>query len=74
MIIDRFEDFYFYKATVSELIPYFSNITNGYLFDVALTFTGKHTEQVFTSVLKVNGYTNSSVISDVTFDNSGLVF
>ena len=74
MIIDRIDDFCFYEASVSELIPYFSEITDGYLFDVALTFTGGHTEQVFTSVLKVNGYTNSSVISDVTFDNSGLVF
>ena len=74
MIIDRIDDFCFYEASVSELIPYFSEITDGYLFDVALTFTGEHTEQVFTSVLKVNGYTNSSVISDVQFDNSGLVF
>ena len=74
MIIDRIDDFCFYEASVSELIPYFSDITDGYLFDVALTFTGEHTEQVFSSVLKVNGYTNSSVISDVTFDNSGLVF
>ena len=61
-------------GSVSELIPYFSEITDGYLFDVTLTFTGEHTEQVFSSVLKVNGYTNSSVISDVQFDNSGLVF
>ena len=74
MIIDRIDDFCFYEASVSELIPYFSEITDGYLFDVTLTFTGEHTEQVFSSVLKVNGYTNSSVISDVTFDNSGLVF
>ena len=74
MIIDRIDDFCFYEASVSELIPYFSEITDGYLFDVALTFTGEHTEQVFSSVLKVNGYTNSSVISDVQFDNSGLVF
>ena len=74
MIIDRIDDFCFYEASVSELIPYFSEITDGYLFDVTLTFTGEHTEQVFTSVLKVNGYTNSSAISDVTFDNSGLVF
>ena len=74
MIIDRIDDFCFYEASVSDLIPYFSNVTNGYLFDVALTFTGEHTEQVFSSVLKVNGYTNSSVISDVQFDNSGLIF
>ena len=74
MIIDRIDDFCFYEASVSELIPYFSEITDGYLFDVALTFTGEHTEQVFSSVLKVNGYTNSSVISDVQFDNSGLIF
>ena len=74
MIIDRIDDFCFYEASVSELIPYFSEITDGYLFDVTLTFTGEHTEQVFTSVIKVNGYTNSSVISDVQFDNSGLVF
>ena len=74
MIIDRIDDFCFYEASVSELIPYFSEITDGYLFDVTLTFTGEHTEQVFTSVLKVNGYTNSSAISDVTFDSSGLIF
>lgn len=74
MIIDRIDDFCFYEASVSELIPYFSDITDGYLFDVTLTFTGEHTEQVFSSVLNVNGYTNSSVISDVQFDNSGLVF
>ena len=74
MIIDRIDDFCFYEASVSELIPYFSEITDGYLFDVTLTFTGEHTEQVFTSVLKVNGYTNSSTISDVTFDSSGLIF
>ena len=74
MIIDRIDDFCFYEASVSELIPYFSEITDGYLFDVTLTFTGEHTEQVFSSVLNVNGYTNSSVVSDITFDNSGLVF
>ena len=74
MIIDRIDDFCFYEASVSELIPYFSEITDGYLFDVTLTFTGEHTEQVFSSVLNVNGYTNSSVIFDVQFDNSRLVF
>lgn len=32
------------------------------------------TIKVFTSILYIDSYTNSSVISDVTFDNSGLVF
>lgn len=73
-ILNRVSDFYFYKAKASELIPYFSNITDGYLFDVSLIISGAHTEQVFTSVIKVNGYTNSSVITDITFDDSGLAF
>lgn len=74
MIIDRFDDFYFYKATVSELIPYFSNITNGRLFNIILTITGEHSEKVFTSTLYIDGYTNSSVISNVELDTPGLVF
>lgn len=74
MIVDRFEDFYFYQATVSELIPYFSNIENGHVLNIRLTVMGAHSEAEYTSKIMVVGYTNSSVISDVTFDNSGLVF
>ena len=74
MIFDRVEDFVFDKATVSELIPYFSNITNGHVLNIRLTVTGAHSVTEYTSKIMVVGYTNSSVISDVTFDNSGLVF
>lgn len=73
-ILDRFNDFYFYQATASELIPYFSNIENGHVLNIRLTVTGAHSEAEYTSKIMVVGYTNSSVISDVTFDNSGLVF
>lgn len=73
-ILDRFNDFYFYQATASELIPYFSNIENGHVLNIRLTVTGAHSEEEYTSKIMVVGYTNSSVISDVTFDNSGLVF
>ena len=73
-ILDRFNDFYFYQATASELIPYFSNIENGHVLNIRLTVTGVHSEAEYTSKIMVVGYTNSSVISDVTFDNSGLVF
>ena len=73
-ILDRFNDFYFYQATASELIPYFSNIENGHVLNIRLTVTGAHSEEEYTSKIMVVGYTNSSAISDVTFDNSGLVF
>ena len=73
-ILGRFDDFYFYQATASELIPYFSNIENGHVLNIRLTVTGVHSEAEYTSKIMVVGYTNSSVISDVTFDNSGLVF
>ena len=73
-ILDRFNDFYFYQATASELIPYFSNIENGHVLNIRLTVTGAHSEAEYTSKIVVVGYTNSSAISDVTFDNSGLVF
>ena len=73
-ILDRFNDFYFYQATASELIPYFSNIENGHVLNIRLTVTGAHSEAEYTSKIMVVGYTNSSVISDVTFDDSGLVF
>lgn len=74
MIIDRREDFYFYKATTSEIIPYFSNITNGHFLNIRLKFTGEHSETEYTSKIMITGYTNSSTISDIGFDNSGLVF
>ena len=74
MIFDRTEDFVFDKATVSELIPYFSNIENGHVLNIRLTITGAHSEAEYTSKIMVVGYTNSSTISDVQFDNSGLVF
>lgn len=74
MIFDRIEDFVFDKATVSELIPYFSNIENGHVLNIRLTITGAHSEAEYTSKIMVVGYTNSSTISDVQFDNSGLVF
>ena len=74
MIFDRIEDFVFDKATVSELIPYFSNITNGHVLNIRLTVTGVHSVTEYTSKIMVVGYTNSSTISDVQFDNSGLVF
>lgn len=73
-ILDRFNDFYFYQATASELIPYFSNIENGHVLNIRLTVTGAHSEAEYASKIIVVGYTNSSVISDVTFDNSGFVF
>ena len=73
-ILDRFNDFYFYQATASELIPYFSNIENGHVLNIRLTVTGAHSEAEYTSKIMVVGYTNSSVVSDITFDNSGLVF
>ena len=74
MIVDRFEDFYFYQATVSELIPYFSNITNGHVLNIRLTVTGAHSEAEYTSKIMVVGYTNSSTVSEVQFDTPNLVF
>ncbi len=44
------------------------------MLNIRLTVTGAHSEAEYTSKIMVVGYTNSSVISDVTFDNSGLVF
>lgn len=73
-ILDRFNDFYFYQATASELIPYFSNIENGHVLNIRLRVTGAHSEAEYTSRIMIVGYTNSSAISDVQFDNSGLVF
>ena len=74
MIFDRVEDFVFDKATVSELIPYFSNITNGHVLNIRLTVTGAHSEAEYTSKIMVVGYTNSSVISDIQVDTPNLVF
>lgn len=74
MIFDRTEDFVFDKATVSELIPYFSNITNGHVLNIRLTVTGAHSETEYTSKIIVVGYTNSSVISDIQVDTPNLVF
>ena len=74
MIFDRIEDFVFDKATVSELIPYFSNITNGHVLNIRLTVTGAHTVTEYTSRIMVVGYTNSSVISDIQVDTPNLVF
>ena len=74
MIFDRIEDFVFDKATVSELIPYFSNITNGHVLNIRLTVTGAHSETEYTSKIMVVGYTNSSVISDIQVDTPNLVF
>lgn len=74
MIFDRTEDFVFDKATVSELIPYFSNITNGHVLNIRLTVTGAHSVTEYTSKIMVVGYTNSSVISDIQVDTPNLVF
>ena len=74
MIFDRIEDFVFDKATVSELIPYFSNITNGHVLNIRLTVTGAHSVTEYTSRIMVVGYTNSSVISDIQVDTPNLVF
>lgn len=74
MIFDRIEDFVFDKATVSELIPYFSNITNGHVLNIRLTVTGAHSVTEYTSKIMVVGYTNSSVISDIQVDTPNLVF
>ena len=74
MIFDRIEDFVFDKATVSELIPYFSDITNGHVLNIRLTVTGAHSETEYTSKIIVVGYTNSSVISDIQVDTPNLVF
>ena len=74
MIFDRVEDFVFDKATVSELIPYFSNITNGHVLNIRLTVTGAHSVTEYTSRIMVVGYTNSSVISDIQVDTPNLVF
>ena len=74
MIFDRIEDFVFDKATVSELIPYFSNITNGHVLNIRLTVTGAHSVKEYTSKIMVVGYTNSSVISDIQVDTPNLVF
>ena len=74
MIFDRIEDFVFDKATVSELIPYFSNITNGHVLNIRLTVTGVHSVTEYTSKIMVVGYTNSSVISDIQVGTPNLVF
>lgn len=73
-ILDRFNDFYFYQATASELIPYFSNIENGHVLNIRLTVTGAHSVTEYTSKIMVVGYTNSSVISNIQFDTPNLVF
>lgn len=73
-ILGRNGDFIFSEATVGELIPYFSNITNGHVLNIRLTISGSHSKTEYTSRIMVTGYTNSSVISNVEFDTSGLVF
>ena len=73
-ILGRNEDFIFSEATVGELIPYFSNITNGHVLNIRLTISGVHSDTEYTSRIMVTGYTNSSVISNVEFDTPGLVF
>ena len=73
-ILGRNGDFVFSEATVGELIPYFSNITNGHVLNIRLTISGVHSDTEYTSRIMVTGYTNSSVISNVEFDTSGLVF
>ena len=72
--LDRYNDFIFDKATVSELVPYFSDITSGRFLDITLTFKGTHSEKQFISTIYIDGYTNSSTISNIGLDNSGLVF
>lgn len=73
LIIGRSSDILFKNLSVSELIPYFSNITNGHMYYVALNVTGTYSSFRYLSEVKLTGYKNTASVQSLSLDNSSIV-
>lgn len=65
-----------YTLSPSELITYFQNIdANKNIFCVVvLTFNGDYENYEYRSNIRINGYTNTALVTGVSLDSSSIVF
>lgn len=72
-IVGRSKDIYFKDLSAAQLVPYFSNITNGNMCYVALDITGKYSSFRFLSQIKCAGYKNTASVQSLSLNNSSIV-
>ena len=74
LIIKRTGDVSFDELSKEELIQYFSDITEPDMYEVQLTVKGKYNTYTYTSKITCTGYTNTVPVSQVSVDNSELIY
>ena len=74
LIIKRTGDVSFDDISKEELIRYFSDITEADMYEIQLTVKGKYNTYTYTSKITCTGYTNNVPVSEVTVDNSKLIY
>lgn len=73
MIMGRNSDILFKNLSTSEIADYFSNITEGRLFNVNVTVTGQHSTYTISSKFVCTGYINQARVSSVGFDTPSVI-
>lgn len=72
-IMGRSKDIYFKDLSAAQLVPYFSNITNGNMFYVSLDITGKYSSVNYKSHIKCAGYKNTASVQSLSLSNNSIV-
>lgn len=72
-IASRSGDILFKDLSSSELIPYFSNITNGNMYYVVLDITGNYSSFRYLSQVKCAGYKNTAAVQALALDSGSIV-
>lgn len=73
VVMGRSKDILFKDLSAAQLVPYFSNITNGNMYYVVLDITGKYSSFRYLSQVKCAGYKNTSSVQSLALDNSSIV-
>lgn len=73
MIMGRASDILFKNLSTSEIADYFSDITEGRLFNANITVTGQHSTYTVSSKFVCTGYINQARVSSVGFDTPSVI-
>lgn len=73
MIMGRTSDILFKNLSTSEIADYFSDITEGRLFNANIIVTGQHSTYTVSSKFVCTGYINQARVSSVGFDTPSVI-
>ena len=73
-IMTRAGDIMFDELTTAEIIEEFEGVTESTMYQITFTITGTHSNYSYSSVMKCNGYKNSTPVNALALSSTGYVF